>query len=97
MPGKQEQQSALQVDGLIDPETGLVVDVPVFASDPATYPVRLQIRIETTGEHVVCAGITDEEGVILNRVHHGRQPEVNPYLRKPCATQKVERAAIPGE
>src|SRR5579859_1453433 len=78
----------------VDASADLVANLQVFGSEPATHALVLQICMQAMGQYIILAGVADENSVVLDRMHHGGAPEVDPLIRDTSFTQKVQSAAV---
>jgi len=89
----QQGERLAVVSGYFDAQNRADVDESLSAfADNAVF-----IGVQATGERLIFTGKGDEQGVILNGVHHTGAVVVNPLFRDASAAQKMKHASIRGK
>ena len=75
-----EEELVLHMNGLINILTHIITRLEVVWGKPASHAIGLQISMETASQRLVFAGIRNETGMVLDRVHHRGAIKVDPLI-----------------
>ncbi len=70
-----------------------VADRQVLRREPAAHAIVLQVGVQSLGERVVLRRVTDEAGVVLDRLVQQRRQVINQPVWQAAAAQEFQRQA----